>query len=258
MDPLYAVTQLDEVVVEGYRLTPERQKAYKQFGEPDVVIEGDILRSKERKWSYGLYSILMFEYGDQVTIEQFSDGFMLANIIGGRGEPTLLVVDGKLITKEQYEFMPHMPPGIVESVELIKYAKFFTKQFLTVFPETNPLKAPTLGHIISVYTKGGVGIHGTDRPAPGTLESTIEVFSPEKEFYAPKYDRKLPGDSQKPDLRSVIHWAPSIGVNEKGSVSSTFYNGDVTGDYVIIVEAISEDGHIGYQDMIYRVSDDAP
>ncbi|MEQ9581138.1 MAG: hypothetical protein RIM68_03110, partial [Arenibacter sp.] len=143
-DSLYGVTQLDEVVVEGYRLTPERQKAYKQFGEPDVVIEGDVLRSKERKWSYGLYSILMFEYGDQVTIEQFSDGFMMANIRGGRGEPTLLVVDGKLLTKEEYEFVPHMPPGIVESVELIKYAKFFVKQYLTVFPETDPLEAPTL------------------------------------------------------------------------------------------------------------------
>ena len=258
LDPQYGVTQLDEVVVEGYRLTPERQKAYKQFGEPDVVIEGDILRSKERKWSYGLYSILMFEYGDQIEIEQFPDGFMLANIKGGRGEPTLLVVDGKLLTKEEYEFVPHMPPGIVESVELIKYAKFFVKQYLTVFPETDPLEAPTLGHIISVYTKGGVGIHGTDRPAPGTLESTIEVFSPEKEFYAPKYDRPVPEDSQKPDLRSLIHWSPSSKTDQNGRISVSFYNGDIAGDYIIVVEAISTDGRIGYQENLYRVGDEAP
>ena len=251
-DSLYGVTQLDEVVVEGYRLTPVRQQAYRQFGEPDVVIEGDVLRSKERKWSFGLYSILMFEYGDQVTIEQFSDGFMLANIIGGRGEPTLLVVDGKLLAKEQYEFMPHMPPGIVESVELIKYAKFFTKQFLTVFPETHPLDAPTLGHIISVYTKDGVGIHGTDRPAPGILESTIAVFSPEKEFYAPKYNAQEP-DSQKPDLRSLIHWAPSIRTDQYGRASVSFYNGDIAGDYIIVVEAISKDGRIGYHEKKYAV-----
>ncbi|ASO04660.1 hypothetical protein [Arenibacter algicola] len=251
-DSLYGVTQLDEVVVEGYRLTPERQKAYKQFGEPDVVIEGDVLRSKEKKWSYGLYSILMFEYGDQVTIEQFSDGFMLAHVIGGRGEPTLLVVDGKLLTKEEYDFVPQMPPGIVESVEIIKYAKFFVKQYLTVFPETDPLEAPTLGHIISVYTKGGVGIHGTDRPAPGTMESTIEIFSPEKEFYAPKYDRPAE-DSQKPDLRSVIHWAPSIKTDQDGKASASFYNGDIPGDYLIVVEAISEDGRIGYLEKNYSV-----
>ena len=251
-DSLYGVTQLDEVVVEGYRLTPERQKAYRQFGEPDVVIEGDVLRSKERKWSFGLYSILMFEYGDQVEIEQFSDGFILANIRGGRGEPTLLVVDGKLLTKEQYEFVPHMPPGIVESVELIKYAKFFVKQYLTVFPETDPLEAPTLGHIISVYTKGGVGIHGTDRPAPDTMESTIEIFSPEKEFYSPKYDRPAE-DNHKPDLRSLIHWAPSIRTDQNGRASVSFYNGDIAGDYIIVVESISKDGRIGYQEKKYNV-----
>ncbi|SHE57987.1 hypothetical protein SAMN03080594_101683 [Arenibacter palladensis] len=251
-DSLYGVTQLDEVVVEGYRLTPERQKAYKQFGEPDVVIEGDVIRSKERKWSYGLYSILMFEYGHQLTIEQFSDGFMLAHVIGGRGEPTLLVVDGKLLTKEEYEFVPQMPPGIVESVEIIKYAKFFVKQYLTVFPETDPLEAPTLGHIISVYTKGGVGIHVTDSPAPGTMESTIEIFSPEKEFYAPKYDRPAE-DNQKPDLRSLIHWSPSIKTDQDGKVSASFYNGDIAGDYIIVVEAISEDGRIGYLEKNYSV-----
>lgn len=257
-DSLYGVTQLDEVVVEGYRLTPERQKAYQQFGEPDMVIEGDVLRSKERKWSYGLYSILMFEYGDQVTIEQFPDGFMLANIKGGRGEPTLLVVDGQLLAKEQYEFVPHMPPGIVESVELIKYAKFFTKQYLTVFPETHPLEAPTLGHIISVYTKDGVGIHGTDRPAPGTLESTIAVFSPEKEFYAPKYNGSVTVDTQKPDLRSLIHWVPSIKPDENGRASIRFYNGDIAGNYIIVVEAISKDGRIGYQEKMYRVGEGPP
>jgi hypothetical protein len=254
-DSLYGVTQLNEVVVEGYRLTPERQKAYRLFGEPDLVIEGDVLRAKEKKWSYGLYSILLFEYGDQVEIEQFSDGFMLAHIRGGRGEPTLLVVDGKLLTKEQYEFVPHMPPGIVESVELIKYAKFFAKQYLTVFPETDPLEVPTLGHIISVYTKGGVGIHGTDRSLPGTLDTSIKGFSPVKEFYAPKYNNPTEADNQKPDLRSLIHWVPSIETNEAGKATINFYNGDISGEYIVIVEAIANDGRIGYQEKSYRVGE---
>ena len=257
-DSLYGVTQLDEVVVEGYRLTPERQKAYRLFGEPDLVIEGDVLRSKEQKWSYGLYSILLFEYGDQVEIEQFSDGFMLAHIRGGRGEPTLLVVDGKLLTKEQYEFVPHMPPGIVESVELIKYAKFFAKQYLTVFPQTHPLEVPTLGHIISVYTKGGVGILGTDRSLPGTLDTSIMEFSPVKEFYAPKYNNPTAVDSQKPDLRSLIHWDPSIETNEGGKATINFYNGDISGEYIVIVEGIAKDGRIGYKAKTYRVGEGNP
>lgn len=257
-DSLHGVTLLEEVVVTDYRLTPERKKAYDKFGEPDVVIRGETLRKQEKNWSYGLYSILLFNYGDQVQIERFSDGFMLAHIKGGRGEPTLLVVDGQLLTKEQYEFVPNMPPGIVEDVELIKYAKFFKKQYLTVFPETDPLEAPSLGHIISIYTKGGVGIHGRDKATPGTLKATIDVFAPVKEFYAPKYNRPILDDSLEPDLRSMIHWIPSLRTSENGKASTHFYNSDVTGEYVIIVEAISEDGRLGYQEMTYHVVKENP
>tara|TARA_R110002049_G_scaffold696_6_gene4442 strand:+ start:215133 stop:217808 length:2676 start_codon:yes stop_codon:yes gene_type:complete len=257
-DSLQGVTLLEEVVVTDYLLTPERKKAYNEFGQPDVIIRGETLRKQEKNWSYGLYSILLFNYGDQVEIERFSDGFMLAHIKGGRGEPTLLVVDGQLLTKEQYEFVPNMPPGIIEDVELIKYAKFFKKQYLTVFPETDPLEAPSLGHIISIYTKGGVGIHGRAKAPPGRLHATVDVFAPEKEFYAPKYNRPVLPDSQEPDLRSVIHWIPSLRTSENGKASARFYNGDVTGEYAIIVTAISEDGRIGYQEMMYHVEKENP
>ena len=198
----------------------------------------------------------MFNYGDQVHIERFSDGFMLAHIKGGRGEPTLLVVDGKLLTKEEYEFVPHMPSGIVEDVELIKYANFFKKQYLTVFPETDPLEAPSLGHIISIYTKGRVGIHGTGRTTPGSLQTTIDLFAPTKEFYSPKYDQTIP--NEKPDLRSLIHWAPILSIDKSAASAVSFYNGDITGDYKIIVETISEDGRIGYQEKNYSVGEEHP
>ncbi len=259
-DSLYGVTQLEEVVVEDYRLRPERKEAYQEYGEPDVVIKSDDIRQKEKKWSYGLYSILLFNYPDQIPIERFPDGFMLAHIKAGNPsrETTLLMVDGRLLTKGEYEAIPHMPPGIVEDIELVKYARFFGKHYLTVFPETHPLDAPTVGHIISVYTKGRVGIYATDRPAPGTLDTTIDVFSPVKEFYAPRYDRPVLPDSQKTDLRSLVHWAPSLSTDENGKASSSFYNGDITGDYLIIVEAISEDGRIGHEEKIYCVGDESP
>ena len=93
-DSLSGVTQLDEVILEGYQLTPAREKAYKDFGVPDVVIKGDTLRKQEKDWSYGLYSILIFNYPDRVQIERFSDGFMLAHVNSGH---TLLAVDGRLL-----------------------------------------------------------------------------------------------------------------------------------------------------------------
>ncbi|MEM9143272.1 MAG: hypothetical protein AAGA86_09810, partial [Bacteroidota bacterium] len=253
LDSLFGVTQLDEVVVEGYRISPERKKAYEAYGEPDVIIDGDAIREKEKKWSYGLYSILLFNYGNQIQIEQFPDGFMLAHVVGGKHEATLLAVNGRLLEAYEYEFVPSTSPEIVESVELVKYAKNFRKQYLTVFPEVNPLEAPSQGHIISIYTKNGVGLQGGTKPLPGTLNTTVRVFSPVKEFYAPKYKYPVPISQQKPDLRALLLWEPELEVDPQGKASHTFYNGDVIGEYVIVVEAISGDGRLGYALKTYEV-----
>ncbi|HET7360475.1 MAG TPA: hypothetical protein VFI78_00925, partial [Salinimicrobium sp.] len=250
------INELEEVIVEGNGLTEEQLKVNKEYGKPDVVISGDAIRKKEKEWSYGLYSILLFNYGDKIQIERFSDGFMLAHIIGGRDEPTLLAVDGRLLEKYQYDQVPHMSPKIVESVQLIQHAKFFKKHYLTVFPETDPLAAPYMGHIISIFTKGRVGIFG--RPTKGKLVTTIEVFSPVKEFYAPQYKKPVSSNEQKPDLRSLVHWAPSISNKEAGNIPANFYNGYISGNYIIIVEAITNDGRIGYQEKMYRVKGKSP
>lgn len=254
-DSLYGVTQLDEVVVSDLLITPERAQLYKKYGKPDVIISGDDIRAKEKEWSYGLYSILLFNYGDQIAIERFPDGFMLAHVRGGSKEATLLMVDGKLLENHLYEYVPSMSPEIVERVELIKYAKFFKSRYLTVFPQADLFEIPSLGHIISITTKGGVGIQAPNRPEPGTLKSTLPLFSPIKEFYKPKYDAPLTTNDDKPDLRSLIHWEPSVFLNKDGNTSLNFYNGDIVGKYVIIVEAISTDGRLGYKTVEYQVKE---
>lgn len=250
---LNGMNDLEEVVVEDYLLSPEMEAAHKNFGLPDVIIPGAELRAKEEKWSYGLYSILMYNFSDQVWVEQFPDGFMLAHVFGGKDEPTLLAIDGELLEKDRYDLVPYMPPGIVEQVEIIKHAKFFKKQYLTVFPETNPLEAPYMGHIISVYTKDGVGISGSGKPSPGTLDTSIPVFSPIKEFYTPKYRSSDPLANRRPDLRSLIHWDANLIVNDEGTLSFDYFNGDVIGEHIMVIEAISKDGHIGYHEKKYSV-----
>lgn len=66
------------MVVEDFLLSPEMEEAHKRFGDPDVIISGDIIREKEEKWSYSLYSILLFNFADQVRIEQFPRMVVLA------------------------------------------------------------------------------------------------------------------------------------------------------------------------------------
>ncbi|GEO21384.1 hypothetical protein [Cyclobacterium qasimii] len=105
-----------------------------------------------------------------------------------------------------------------------------------------------MGHIISVYTKGGIGLFGSEKPSPGTLDTTLPVLSRIKEFYSSKYESTDAQGNQKPDLRTLIHWDSNLNVNDEGVASVDFFNGDVTGEHVLIIEAISRDGRFGYQE----------
>ncbi|MRH99417.1 hypothetical protein GH721_02630 [Kriegella sp. EG-1] len=253
-DSLKGVTQLDEVIVEEKFLNPKRIKTYENFGEPDMVIKGEVLRKQEKDWSSGLFSILLANYGEHIRIEKFSDGFMLAHINAGSKEPTLLAVDGRLLQVFEYENAPFMSSEIIEDIELIAYAKFFKNKYLQVFQDADPLKAPGIGHIISIYTKDGVGINGSSKPIAGTLKATIDVFTPIKEFYSPKYNITTKQEKQ-PDLRSLVHWEPHIRTDSYGKAHIDFFNNDVKGEYIIIIEAISDNGKIGYQELNYKIID---
>ena len=84
-------------------------------------------------------------------------------------------------------------------------------------------------------------------------KTNIKVFSAPREFYAPKYDNPKDDDWQRPDLRALIHWAPEIKTDENGRASLSFYNADNGGEMMVVVEAISENGEIGYKELIYNV-----
>ncbi|MCP4975074.1 MAG: hypothetical protein GY931_02850, partial [Maribacter sp.] len=234
--PNHGVTELDEVVVEGQKLTPQRKKVIDAYGEPDVVIQGTEIWEKEKKWSYGLYSVLLFNYPKEISIEQFPDGFMLAHINGGG--TTLVVIDGIPVMDFQYPLIPSIPPSEVKSVELIKYIKNFTKLYMTVFPDFDLRTMPKIGSVIAIFTHAGKGLSGVHK-TKGLSQTLIPVFSPTRQFYVPKYDKPDPKTQFIPDLRSLIHWEPLGDVDSNGKYVTSFYNADIPGEMRVVVEAIS-------------------
>jgi len=244
------VNQLNEVIVTGYKMTPNRTKVAKTYGKPDVVINGKTILAKEPKWSYGLYSVLMFHFPKHIEIKNVSHG-LYAQVLNPTFV-TLVLVDGIPVLIENYSLIPSIPTSEVKSFEIIKNAKGFLNLYLSLFPGVHPLDAPKFGNIISIYTHAGKGIHGAQKPV-GLLSTKVPVFSNSREFYAPKHKNITKTDWNKPDLRTLIHWQPEILVNNTGKSSCAFYNADVTGVVKIIVEAISTNGAIGYQELIYNV-----
>ncbi len=241
---------LGEVVVEGYRMSPERQKVMDQYGKPDVVIEGDLIQEKEEKWSYGLYSVLLFNFPDKVIIQRGADGNLYARV--NYSEMTLVVIDGVPVRDYEYPLIPNIPPGEVSSFEIIEHAKNFSKLYLEAYPQASPMDAPAWGDVIAIYTYGRKGIYGAHTPV-GILQAAVPVFSVSKEFYVPTYENLKPDDWFKPDLRALVHWEPALKPDPTGRTSATFYNADIPGEMLVVVEGISDNGEIGYQEFIYHV-----
>ncbi|GGC18680.1 TonB-dependent receptor [Parapedobacter defluvii] len=245
---------LDEVLVERRALSPQQQRVFDRYGESDVVISGDAIREREEKWSYGLYSVLLFNFPHDLRIDRVggSGGYLRASIIGG--ETTLVVVDGIPVPGHSYEFIPNIPPSEVKSVELIRYAKNFSRLYQEVYPEASPLEVPAVGSVIAIYTHAGNGVYAARKPT-GLLQTSVPVYSPTIEFYAPRYESPAAKDSARPDLRTLIHWAPELTAEADGTVKASYYHSDAVGETMVVVEALSPAGQIGYQELEYMVTD---
>ncbi len=246
------VNELDEVVLKTYNMTPQRHEVIKRYGEADEIITGKAIHEKEKKWSYGLYSVLLFSFPAEIEIRRIGQN-LYAHVYDAQGM-TLVVVDGIPVMEYDYSLIQKIPPGEVSSFEIIKSAKNFANLLTTVVPDISieELNRNMNGNVIAIYTKSGKGLHGVQRSV-GILSATVPVFSPRQEFYAPKYKNLTNDDWIKPDLRALVHWKPDLEIGTLGYVSDTFYNADHTGEMLVIVEAISETGAIGYKELVYEV-----
>jgi hypothetical protein len=241
---------LGEVKVEAYKMTPARKKVMKEYGKPNEVISGEIIEKNEEKWSFGLYSVLQSKFPDKIRIFRIEDGELLAEV--RRSVPTLVVVDGSAVNHDDYEIIAYIPPSEVSSFEIIENINNRSEVWFEFCPECDPLSTPNTIDVVAIYTYGGNGIYGVQKPT-GIFKAAVPVFSAPREFYAPKYTNLQPADWYKPDLRALIDWEPNLNVDSLGKASTTFYNADIEGNMQIVVEAVTEDGKIGYQELTYNV-----
>ena len=120
---------LPEAVVEATRMTPARKLVTEEYGKPKVVISGKAIQDKEQKWSYGLYSVLMYSFPDQIEVRSFN-GVLYARVKpSSKYDITFVVVDGVTVNYLDYPLIPNIPPSEVKSFEIIPYANNFIKLY---------------------------------------------------------------------------------------------------------------------------------
>ncbi|WP_299524434.1 hypothetical protein [Winogradskyella sp.] len=253
-EDLTGVTQLEEVFLEGYKMTPERQEMFDKYGRPNMVIEGEEIKEKEEDWSYGLYSVLMFSYPDKIRVSRnpYTGDLQAKSLVGGRGHVTIIFIDGVPVQKNDYSLLQYMRVDEIKSFELIDFPKDFLKLYLKLNPGARP-PFPT-GSIISIFTKSGNGLYDTLKSRKTVTVNSVPVLSVKKEFYIPKYDdEQRPFEFNEPDLRSTIFWKPVLMTNEKGFSELSYHHSDNTGDFTVVIESVSDDGRLGYKELQYSV-----
>ncbi|MDT0557774.1 hypothetical protein RM697_03900 [Ichthyenterobacterium sp. W332] len=253
------LNKLDEVIVNAYKMTPKRKKMAEKYGLPDMVIEGKELRKKVTKNTKGLYHVLM-AFQDQVTVRRskMRPGVMTAPYLivettrGGKGHLNFVVIDGIPVNERDYLFLQDISPMEVTSFEIIDEPKKLNQLYAEV-RNTVPSEFMVFGSIISIYTRNGKGLYGALRPRKENKVFTVKGFSPVKEFYTPDYNSNNTFYENKPDYRSTIYWNPNAEL-KNNELNISYYHSDNEGDFVIIIETISNDGKIGFTTLDYKVS----
>ncbi|MBC3758424.1 hypothetical protein H7U19_08420 [Hyunsoonleella sp. SJ7] len=251
---------LDAVELTGYNVTPERERIFKLHGPPDIVIDNEQLKEREEKWMSGLYDLLRVKFPDDVfikAVKMCGGGFFYKAQVYGTDD-TLVFIDGEVVLGRDYLFLPNLSIENIKSVEILERPSgTFMNHIMEAFPRMDPMaRSIMVGTynfgIVSIYTFGGIGLRALE-VSKGLFQGHIAGFSITPEFYQPKYETLKPEDWYTPDLRPVLHWEPSLFTDKKGNIELEFYNDDIIGDKLIIIEAIAPNGKIGYFETSYTV-----
>jgi hypothetical protein len=246
---------LEEVIVEGYSMTPDRKKVTAKYGMPDEIITGKALQENKLDWSSNLFTVLKHKYPEKIAVSRvkYGGGFFLQAYVPNR-EPSLFVIDGIPARQYEYPMLADIPISEVRSIEIIEHAYNFADIYRKTYTSSSSLIPPPVGNVIALYTREGKGMAGINATI-GVMQTSVPVFSNHREFYAPKHENLKADDWYKPDLRAIVHWEPIIIVDSTGYASTTFYNADNIGEMLIVVEAISENGELGYKEIEYIVTE---
>ncbi len=75
----------------------------------------------------------------------------------------------------------------------------------------------------------------------------------QREFYSPSYETPQQKAGRLPDFRNLLFWSPDIHLQGQEKKQYSFYSSDLPGTYLIVVQGLTADGHIGYRDVRFDV-----
>lgn len=137
-----------------------------------------------------------------------------------------IFVDGVLYS--DHTNIAHIPMHQIEKIAILP-ADYFYDKF-------------SFGGIVDLHTKNSdfnsVQLLPDMRRVMLPLASRIEM-----KFSAPDYS--LPNNLERiPDFRHLICWEPDVRIDSSRENTLQFYTGDLTGDFTVIIDGLSDDGKL--------------
>ena len=218
------------------------------FHSPDAIMsETDEEGEDPQIFSfYGLpsASILIDDYIDLPTLKE-----VLIELVPGvfprerNKEPYLSFVGNKLTFNLINQYSPLLLVDQVPVFDLDKLLLMSPKkiQRVEVLNEIYIIGNTTYGGILNVITKKG-DLAGIDLPE-NSFFFDFTSFLPQDELDFPRYEEQE-FDGENPDYRNCLYWAPEIGIDPSQKIELDFFTSDNSGDYMVLIRGIGEDGTI--------------
>ena len=84
-------------------------------------------------------------------------------------------------------------------------------------------------------------------------ELTVPTFALSKEFYLPLEETGAYVGRGIQEGTPLIYWKPRLVLEENGTTSIKFDNGNRLGEMLVIIECIDQNGALGYKELTYEV-----
>ena len=96
------------------------------------------------------------------------------------------------------------------------------------------------GGVVAVYTRTDAVSYESIRES-GILKIVIGGFDKNRQFYSPDYSKDV-SSVYVPDARTTLYWNPYVVLTSTVDTPLSFFTGDNKGDYLVVLEGLSDVG----------------
>ena len=218
------------------------------FHSPDTILSetGEDGEDPEVISFYGTpsSSILIDDYIDLPTLKE-----VLIELVMGvfprerNNEPYLSFSGNKLTYTLINKYSPLILVDQLPVFDLEKLLLMSPKRIhrVEVLNEIYIIGNETFGGILNIITRKG-DLGGIDLPE-SSFFFDFTSFMPQDEMAFPRYeDQEF--DRENPDYRNCLYWSPDIKAAPGQDLELDFFTSDNSGDYMVLIRGVGEDGSI--------------